>query len=727
LTRNEHNNYTTVPDKVKTRTRAGAKRPAGLVLMYVGWPLNLLLLLVGYRELLLNAGLSGTELAAVLLLFVPFGVFLTLGANTWCLGVVAAARRRVPDGLRWRIVNSATDLTVATAIVFPIKDEDTAQVFGNIAAVRESLREAGAEHLFDVYVISNSDDPNCWVEEELAWRSISNTFEGVYYWRRHRKQGKKPANIAEFCERWGSRYEYMVILDADSLMSADCLVTLVGLMEHNPRAGLMQTTTNLIKGQTLWARLQQFTVFSNARMVQWGERVWQGPACAYIGHNAIIRIAPFMKHCGLPRLPGRPPFGGDILSHDFVEAALLTRAGWQVWVVPELEGSYEEPPGTFEEYFRRDRRWFQGDFVNLRLIGTPKLPPVNRIRFATAALRDMSPPLLLILCGLIIGLADSPTFAAAAIFVPFLVWDFSSRQSWAGVPAIGFGISVYNRSVAQQRLPVLRLFCNGILDQTIWLLTTPTRLLTHALYVVEIASGRDVGWTTLRRTANRSTLSHGMRRIYYSHTLFGVTATAVLVFTERWAVWWLSPVLLCWILTVPLALAFTSPRIGVLMRRAGILLTPEEDAPPPIVARSQHLAEITRNELPDQAWRAALTQETAIAVHRAFLAHAAPLSSDERNAAALAAEKYRTDASRAGDRIELTDAEKTALLRDPERVWDIPTSRALSIHFLPAAPAPMPEQQLTRRASSSSEREHIRDSRSPHANPVDTCHRSTNP
>jgi membrane glycosyltransferase len=198
-----------------------------------------------------------------------------------------------------------------------------------------------------------------------------------------------------------------------------------------------------------------------------------------------------------------------------------------------------------------------------------------------------------------------------------------------------------------------------------------------------------------------------MRRIYYSHTLFGVTVTAVLVFTERWAVWLLSPVLLCWMLTVPLALAFTSPGIGVLMRRAEILLTPEENAPPPIVARSQHLAEIIRNELPDQAWRAALTQGTAIAVHRAFLAHAAPLSSDERNAAASAAEKYRADTSRAGGRIELTDAEKTALLRDPERVWDTPTSPTLSIYFPLAAPTLMPEQQLTRRASSFSELAHI--------------------
>lgn len=372
MTTDEQKTRVQLSDEQAGPARAGARRPAGLLLMYVGWPVCLFLMLAGYRELLLAAGLSGAGLASVLALFAPFAMISSSGVTTWCLGVVAAARRRVPDGLRWQGLNPVAGLTVQTAIVYPIKNEDTAQVFGNVAAIREALGEAGAGHLFDVYIVSNSDDPNCWVEEELAWYAVSSTWTGVYYWRRHRKRGKKTANIAEFCEKWGSRYEYMVVLDADSLMSADCLLTLVGLMECNPRAGLMQTAPNIVKGRTLWARLQQFTIWSNARIVQWGERVWQGSTCVYYGHNAIIRIAPFMKHCGLPHLPGKPPFGGDILSHDFVEAALLSRAGWQVWLVPELEGSYEEAPTTLDEYFRRDRRWFQGDFVNLHLMGTPK-------------------------------------------------------------------------------------------------------------------------------------------------------------------------------------------------------------------------------------------------------------------------------------------------------------------------------------------------------------------
>jgi membrane glycosyltransferase len=671
---------------------AASKRPGGLLLMCVGWPLGVAVLVAGYHMLLLGAGLRGSELSTALLLFVPFGMFLVISATTWLFGVVAMARRRVPEALNWPAAGSISDVTVQTALVCPIKNEDTAQVFANVLAIWESLRERGVEQLFDIYVVSNSDDPNCWVEEELAWYSVSSRSAGIYYWRRHRKEGKKPANVTEFCERWGSRYEYMVVLDADSLMSADCLITLVDLMECNPRSALMQTAPTIVKGQTLWARLQQFTLWSNGRILQWGERAWQGAASGYYGHNAIVRVDPFMKHCGLPRLPGSPPFGGDILSHDFVEAALLSRAGWGVWLVPELEGSYEECPTTLEEHFSRDRRWSQGDLLNLRLLGTPKLRPANRVRFVMSALRDMSPPLLYVLCGLIVTSADSPTFAAAALLFPFVVWDLSSRQSWAGIPAVGFGISAYTRPVNQWDRTVLRSLSDMAINQVLWLIIAPIRLHTYVMFVVEIACGRDAGWITPRRTAHQSTLRHSLRS-YWPHTLVGGTILTALIFTDSWAVWWLAQALLSLILTVPLTCALSSRRAGELLRRRGMLLVPEENAVPQIIARSRELGEVVRQELPLEAWCAALTDETAMAVHRAFLAHGAPLTPQDRESAAAAATKHRAGTALAG---VLTNDEKMALLRDPESVWrDIPALDPV-IRFPAAVPSHMPVQQLIR-------------------------------
>jgi membrane glycosyltransferase len=312
------------------------------------------------------------------------------------------------------------------------------------------------------------------------------------------------------------------------------------------------------------------------------------------------------------------------------------------------------------------------------------------------ALRDMSPPLLLVLCGLIIGLADSPVPGGSALLIPFLIWDFSCRQSWAGVPAVGLGISIYTRSVNQQHLPVLRSLCNSILDQILWLTAAPIRLLTYALFGMEFVRRRDAGWATLRRSVHRSTtLSHRFR-LYCPHTLFGLTVAAVLLVTDSWAVWWIAPVLLSWILAVPLTLAFGSQRIGALTRRAGILPITEEQTPPPIMTRAHELSEAIREELPRQAWHAALTEETAMAVHHAFLAHGAPLTLQDREAAAAAAAKYRAGTVSTGDHTALTDAEKIALLREPERLWRGTPATTPVIRFPAAEPTRMPDQQLTR-------------------------------
>lgn len=676
--------------------RGVRKRLTGTLLMFVGWPASVLLLLAGYYELLLAAGLSGAGLAVVLSLFVPFAIFLTTGSWTAVLGVMAATRRQVPDSLRAPPSGSAATLTAKTAIVYPIKNEDTARVFANVAAIRESLAESGVQHLFDLYVVSNSDDPNCWIEEEVAWRSVSSDATGIYYWRRHRREGRKPANIAEFCERWGSRYKYMVVLDADSLMSADCLINLVDMMERNQKAALLQTSPDFIDGETLFARLQQFSAWSNGKIVQWGERAWQGSAGTYYGHNAIIRIAPFMQNCGLPRLSGAPPFGGDILSHDFVEAALLSRAGWDVWLVPELEGSYENCPATLEEHFQRDRRWYQGDMLNLRLLTTPKLPLTGRIRFATSALRDMASALLLVLCGVLIGLTDAPTFAVPALLIPFVVLDFSCRVSSAGVPALGLGVSTSTRSIRQQRMPVLHVLGNKVLEQALWLITAPIRLLTNAIFIAELAAGRDSGWRALPRAADQPTLRQ-LLRFYSPHLLGAPLVALILLLTDSWALWWLTPVLLSWLLAIPLTRALGSQRIGALARRAGALLVPKERTPSPIMTRAQELSTIIRAKLPAPAWQAALTEETVMALHWAFLAHGTPLTTEERRAATAAAAKYHASAASPGGRMTLTKAEKMALLRDPGRLWRAPPSNVQTIEYPVSMPTPMPEQKLTRR------------------------------
>src|ERR1700678_3014294 len=253
-----------------------------------------------------------------------------------------------------------------TAILMPVYNENVARVFSGVRAIWES---AGSD--FDFYILSDSTDPAHWGAEEVEWQKLRQELGDdahIYYRHRTRNIGRKAGNIQDFCENWGQLYDYMVILDADSLMTGRTLAHLVGLMDANPRAALIQAPAQLVGRNSLFARIQQFASSVYGPLQTAGLAFLQGPDGNYWGHNAIIRVHAFMECCGLPRLPGQPPFGGEIMSHDFVEAALLRRAGWEVWMAPDIGGSFEEPPPSLMDYLIRDRRWCQGNLQHLRVV-----------------------------------------------------------------------------------------------------------------------------------------------------------------------------------------------------------------------------------------------------------------------------------------------------------------------------------------------------------------------
>jgi membrane glycosyltransferase len=225
-----------------------------------------------------------------------------------------------------------------TAILMPVYNEDVARVFSGVRAIYDSVQDAG-ETGFDFYILSDSTDPAHWIAEEVTWEKLRQALGSearIFYRHRHRNIGRKSGNIQEFCENWGTLYDYMVVLDADSLMSGKTLGALVRLMDANPRAGLIQAPAQLVGRHSLFARIQQFASSVYGPTFTAGLAALQGPDGNYWGHNAIIRTRAFLQHGGLPRLSGKPPFGGEIMSHDFVEAAFLRRAGWDVWMAPDL-------------------------------------------------------------------------------------------------------------------------------------------------------------------------------------------------------------------------------------------------------------------------------------------------------------------------------------------------------------------------------------------------------
>ncbi|MDE2342357.1 MAG: glucans biosynthesis glucosyltransferase MdoH, partial [Betaproteobacteria bacterium] len=285
-----------------------------------------------------------------------------------------------------------------TAVIMPICNEPVGPVFAGLRATCESLAEQSSAGLFDVFVLSDSADPAVRSEELAAWSALRDQLEGrcrLYYRVRQRRSRRKAGNVADFCRRWGRNYRYMVVLDADSVMTGESLTRLVQLMEAHPKAGIIQTAPRACGVETLHARAQQFAGRTVGPLFTAGMQYWQLGESHYWGHNAIIRVEPFMNHCALALLPGRGGLSGEILSHDFVEAALMRRAGYTVWLASDLEGSYEQQPSNLVEELQRDRRWCQGNFKNIRLVAEPGLRPVHRAMLATGVMSYLSAPLWL--------------------------------------------------------------------------------------------------------------------------------------------------------------------------------------------------------------------------------------------------------------------------------------------------------------------------------------------
>src|SRR5699024_1248033 len=276
-----------------------------------------------------------------------------------------------------------------TAIVMPIYEEDVIRTFAGVRAVYESLEATGRLEEFDFFILSDSTKPDTIAAEERAWAETAHALgahKRLFYRRRKARVKRKSGNLADFCRRWGGRYHYMIVLDADSVMVGSTLTELVDRMQANPGAGLIQTPPTAVNRSSFLARVQQFATRAYGPMFAAGIHYWHMDNAHYWGHNAIIRLEPFMAYCALPRLPGRGAFAGEILSHDIVEAALMRRAGWGVYIAYDLPGSYEEVPPTLIEELGRDRRWCQGNIQHLRMLFSDNLSPAHRALFANGVM-----------------------------------------------------------------------------------------------------------------------------------------------------------------------------------------------------------------------------------------------------------------------------------------------------------------------------------------------------
>ncbi len=574
-------------------------------------------------------------------------------------------------------------LAKKTAVVMPIYNEAPARVFAAVQAICEDVEATGLGEAFDYFFLSDTTDPDIWIAEERALVAIRQRMPEarLYYRHRRRNTSRKAGNIADFVTRWGGAYEHMVVLDADSLMTGDSIVRLAVAMEADADAGIIQTLPLIINRNTLFARVQQFAARIAGPVVAAGLSAWMGRDGNYWGHNAIIRTDAFAAHCGLPDLRGRPPFGGHILSHDFVEAALIRRAGYAVYMLPTLGGSYEESPPSLIDLAARDRRWCQGNLQHLRILPTKGLILASRQHFANGIMGYLASPLWM--AQLLVGIAL--VLQTSYIRPEYFTADFSLFPAWPRFDAaralqlfeltmgvllapkfFGLVAALIDRRTRVACGGAIRLILSALLETIMSAFLAPIMMLIQSGSVVQILSGRDTGWNPQRRDDGSIPFRSIVRR-HRTHMALGVLTLFASMLISPSLVAWMSPTIAGLILAIPLSWASGQLWIGVALRRVGLLTTPEETAPPAIVQRANALSiELARTGHDGDDGLRAIHDDAAFRVqHELFLPSAARRRRGEVDVEEAVATAKLNDAKSLEEVIGwLKPKERMALLND---------------------------------------------------------------
>ena len=524
-------------------------------------------------------------------------------------------------------------LNSRTAIVMPVYNEATARTFAGIEAIRESVEATGLGDAFDYLILSDSTNPDAWVAEERAFLALRERLgpdSRVYYRHRPKNHHRKAGNVADFVTRWGGAYEHMIVLDADSLMSGDCIVRLTAAMEADPDAGIIQTLPLIINRNTLFARAQQFAARIYGPVIATGLATWSGQDGNYWGHNAIIRTRAFAAHCGMPDLRGKPPLGGHIMSHDFVEAALMRRAGWTVYMLPNLSGSYEESPPSLIDVAARDRRWCQGNLQHMRVIGARGLKLATRQHFATGIMSYLASPFWLFQLIVGIALVLQTTYIRPEYFTReftlFPVWPrFDPERALAlfgltmaillAPKFFGLLLTIFDPGTRRACGGTVRLVLSSLIEIILSALMAPIQMLVQSGSVFQILLGRDTGWQPQRRDDGSIPL-HDIVRRHRWHTVLGffVGISAFTIATSL--LLWMSPTIVGLMLAIPLSWLSGHLGAGLALKRYGLLMTPDERHSPEVARRANTLqAENARSGFDDEDSFAALFRDPALREH----------------------------------------------------------------------------------------------------------------
>lgn len=577
--------------------------------------------------------------------------------------------------------------TPRTAVLMPVYNEDSVRVFAGLEAMIRSVHATGYGTAFDYYVLSDTTDPTVWLEEETQFaalldhladenlarrkgRTDGGPFANVYYRRRHKNVARKSGNIEDWCERFGRGYTYMLTLDADSVMDGRTIVEMVHRSTAEPQIGILQVPPQPVNRNSLFARCQQYAASVYGEVFNVGFGAWTHLDGNYYGHNALIRVQPFIDHCGLPLLPGKPPLGGEILSHDFVEAALIRKAGYKVKIAYDLDGSYEECPTTLVDYAIRDQRWCQGNMQHIRLVFTRGYRLMSRLHLGMGVMSYLASPLwlafmLLGLVAVIVGGGPAETAWAAGTITPWMIGVglFAVVMLMLMIPKFYAVCLVLQRpDVMRAHGGELQAVVGALLEVAVSVLIAPLMMVYHTTFVINTMLGRSVKWNAQQR--DESAVGWGdAARNHWKQTVGGLVAGVLIAWLAPSLFFWALPVLLGLVVSIPVSVLLSSVRVGAWLRDHRLLMIPEEHEKPKVLRL--HQAALSRTQAVADAVSAEHPMDRVVkdpAFCRFHLANLAantePFESSVNVAAAL-------DAAQANGLPSLDRAEQLAVLSNP--------------------------------------------------------------
>jgi membrane glycosyltransferase len=563
-------------------------------------------------EILSSNGMTLLEYALLVLFSITFAWIVT----AFCSGTIGFVLQLLRiDPLTLKRIKPITFDSEAlaqqkTAVVMPIYNEDTHRVIAGFEVSLQSLKETGELDNFDFYLLSDTQDPEIATNELNAWHALcerlGDTAKQVFYRRREDNKNRKVGNLTEFCERWGSNYDHMIVLDADSVMTGKCMLELTTSMLNNPQAGLIQTIPIPVRQDTFFGRFLQFASVLYSPMLATGSAFWQTDKANYWGHNAIIRVDAFITCCGLPTLEGKAPFGGEILSHDFVEASLLHSAGWDVLLISDIEGSYEEVPSNILDYAVRDRRWVQGNIQHLGLLSSSKLKLMSKFHFLLGATAYISS--LIWLSMLALSTIDAVTRALNSdvyfnrVYQLFPTWQIAKTDLIDSLlyltiiilllpKLMGVIVTLVHRN--KRFGGSIRLILGSLIETVFAIIVAPLMMVFHAYFVICVFLGKKVKWDAQPREGRMVPWKEAFGYTLFSTIVAIAWGSTAYYFTPVFF-WWLSPILLGLILAAPIVRYSSSIKLGVYLRKMGIFICPSEvDNDSTLEALKVHLKEIS--------------------------------------------------------------------------------------------------------------------------------------